>query len=98
MRFRTAAVAALAAALLAPAGRARAGPRRATRSRRTPARSCPRRSGKGKTRTVCKRGCKFKTIQAAVNKSKKGDTVRIKNGTYREARQGHRRRRRATSS
>ena len=45
----------------------------------------PAPKGKGKTRTVCKRGCKFKTIQAAVNKSKKGDTVRVKNGTYREA-------------
>ena len=41
--------------------------------------------GKGKTRTVCQKGCKFKTIQAAVDKSKKGDTVRVKNGTYRES-------------
>ena len=34
---------------------------------------------------MCKRGCKFSKIQAAVKKSKKGDTVKIKNGTYREA-------------
>ena len=86
MRFRTAAVAALATALLATGRRARADPRaELSRSPRTPARSWPAPKGKGKTRTVCKRGCKFKTIQAAVNKSKKGDTVRVKNGTYREA-------------
>ena len=29
--------------------------------------------------------CKFRTIQKAVNKAKKGDTVKVKNGKYKEA-------------
>jgi parallel beta helix pectate lyase-like protein len=37
------------------------------------------------TLTVCKKGCKYKTIQSAVNKAKAGDTVKVKSGTYREA-------------
>jgi Right handed beta helix region len=37
------------------------------------------------TLTVCKHGCKYKTIQSAVNKAKAGDTVKVKSGTYREA-------------
>lgn len=45
----------------------------------------PAPSGKGKTLRVCKRGCRFAKIQAAVDKSKAGDTVKVKNGTYREA-------------
>jgi hypothetical protein len=36
------------------------------------------------TLTVCKHGCKYKTIQSAVNKAKPGDTVKVKSGTYRE--------------
>jgi hypothetical protein len=37
------------------------------------------------TLTVCKHGCKYSTIQSAVNKAKAGDTVKVKSGTYREA-------------
>jgi hypothetical protein len=83
MRFRTAAVAALSAGLLAPAGALAQTPSYPEPS--NPGKVAPKPSGKGKTRTVCKKGCKFKTIQSAVNKSKKGDTVKIKKGTYREA-------------
>jgi hypothetical protein len=36
------------------------------------------------TLTVCKKGCKYRTIQSAVNKAKAGDTVKVKSGTYRE--------------
>ena len=41
--------------------------------------------GPHKTYTVCKKGCDFTKIQKAVNKAKAGDTVRVKNGTYRES-------------
>src|SRR5262249_6641564 len=37
------------------------------------------------TYTVCAKGCDFKAIQKAVDKARAGDTVRVKNGTYREA-------------
>lgn len=83
MRFRTAAIAALATGLLIPAGGLAQTP--SYPEPKDPGKVVPKPSGKGKTRTVCKKGCKFKTIQSAVNKSKKGDTVRVKNGTYREA-------------
>jgi Right handed beta helix region len=83
MRFRTAAVAALATGLLIPATGLAQTP--SYPEPKDPGKVVPKPSGKGKTRTVCKKGCKFKTIQAAVNKSKKGDTVRIRKGTYREA-------------
>src|SRR3954451_16019177 len=83
MRFRTAVVAALATGLLIPATGLAQTP--SYPAPKDPGKGVPKPSGKGKTRTVCKKGCKFKTIQAAVNKSKKGDTVRIKKGMYREA-------------
>ena len=83
MRFRTAAVAALAAGLLIPASGLAQTP--SYPEPKDPGKVVPKPRGKGKTRTVCKQGCKFKTVQAAVNKSKKGDTVRIRKGTYREA-------------
>jgi Right handed beta helix region len=42
--------------------------------------------GPHKTYTVChKKSCDFRTIQKAVNKARAGDTVRVRNGTYREA-------------
>lgn len=37
------------------------------------------------TLTVCKKGCKYRTIQSAVRKAKAGDTVKVKRGVYREA-------------
>ncbi len=40
--------------------------------------------GPFKTRTVCKKGCAFSSIQKAVNASKAGDTIKVKPGTYRE--------------
>src|SRR5687767_55209 len=84
MRFRTAAVLALATGLLVPAGALGQAP--SYPEPKDPGKIAPKPSGKGKTRTVCKKkGCKFKTIQSAVNKSKPGDTVKVKNGTYREA-------------
>ena len=41
--------------------------------------------GPFKTLHVCKSGCKFKTIQKAVNKAKAGDTVKVADGTYKES-------------
>jgi hypothetical protein len=37
------------------------------------------------TYTVCAKHCDFKRIQKAVDKAGAGDTIRVKNGTYREA-------------
>jgi hypothetical protein len=45
-------------------------------------------AGKGKQRTfvVCKRkNCRYKTISKAVRKAKGGDTIRVRNGVYRES-------------
>ena len=42
------------------------------------------RPGGGVTLKVCKSGCKYKTIQSAVNAARSGDTVKVANGTYRE--------------
>ncbi|HXV97191.1 MAG TPA: hypothetical protein VEC93_02125, partial [Anaerolineae bacterium] len=36
------------------------------------------------TRTVCASGCDFTTIQAAINASVPGDTIRVNPGTYNE--------------
>jgi hypothetical protein len=43
--------------------------------------------GPHKTWTVCKkqRRCDFRKIQKAVNKARAGDTIRVRNGVYREA-------------
>jgi hypothetical protein len=43
--------------------------------------------GPHKTHTVCKKQgrCDFRTIQKAVNKARAGDTIRVRNGVYREA-------------
>jgi Periplasmic copper-binding protein (NosD) len=82
MRFRTAAAAALAAGLLVPAGALAQEPSYPEPS--NPGKVAPKPKGKGKTRTVCKKGCRFRTIQSAVNRSKAGDTVKVKRGTYRE--------------
>ena len=47
---------------------------------------------KGKTVEVCKHGCKYRTIQAAVDHVKKNATINVKPGTYKEGvvAQGHR--------
>jgi len=50
-----------------------------------PGKVTPRPKGPHHTYTVCKKGCDFQKIQAAVNKAKAGDKVKIKSGTYREA-------------
>jgi|SRR5215218_449323 len=45
-------------------------------------------AGKGKHRTfvVCKkRHCRYKTIGSAVRKARGGDTIKVRNGTYRES-------------
>jgi hypothetical protein len=43
------------------------------------------RAGKAKTLTVCKqRKCKYRSIGAAVRKARGGDTIKVKNGTYKE--------------
>lgn len=41
-------------------------------------------AGVAKTFVVCKHGCKYTTIQSAVNASGKGATIKIKPGTYAE--------------
>jgi parallel beta helix pectate lyase-like protein len=47
----------------------------------------PKPKGPHHTFTVCKKKgrCDFRSIQKAVNKAKAGDTVRVRNGVYREA-------------
>jgi Right handed beta helix region len=42
--------------------------------------------GKHKTYVVCKqRRCRYKTISKAVRKARGGDTIKVRNGTYRES-------------
>jgi hypothetical protein len=44
------------------------------------------RQGKAKTFTVCKqRKCKYRSIGAAVRKARGGDTIKVKNGVYKES-------------
>jgi hypothetical protein len=50
-----------------------------------PGKVAPKPKGPFHTYTVCKSGCDFRKIQAAVNKAKAGDKIKIKSGTYREA-------------
>jgi hypothetical protein len=47
---------------------------------------------KGKTLEVCKHGCKYRTLQDAVDHAKKNTTINVKPGTYKEGviAQGHR--------
>ena len=40
--------------------------------------------GKGHTLTVCKKGCRYKSIQKAINAATGKDTIRVKKGQYRE--------------
>jgi len=44
----------------------------------------PKPTGKTRTLRVCKQGCRYKKIGAAVGSARKGDRIKIKNGTYRE--------------
>jgi hypothetical protein len=70
----------LAAALLAPsAASALDYPEPAQ-----PGKVAPKPKGPRTTRTVCKHGCDFRSIQKAVDRSKAGDTVKVGHGTYRE--------------
>src|SRR4051812_27047587 len=81
MRILLAALA--AAALLAPAAAsAQTYPKP---QKPGPVQSKPK--GPHKTLTVCKKKgrCDFRTIQKAVNKARAGDTIRVRNGVYREA-------------
>jgi Right handed beta helix region len=80
---RIAPLAVLAAALLAPA---------TTSAQNYPPPSQPgplepKPKGPHHTYTVChrKRACDFRTIQKAVNHARGGDTIRVRNGVYREA-------------
>ena len=44
----------------------------------------PKNPPKGGTLKVCKKGCKYKKIQAAVDAAGKGTTIRVGKGTYKE--------------
>jgi hypothetical protein len=80
LRFAPAAL--LAAALLVPAGASAQN----YPAPKDPGKVQPKPKGPHHTLTVChKKSCDFRTIQKAVNKAKAGDTVRVRNGTYREA-------------
>jgi hypothetical protein len=80
--LRIAAVGALAVALLAPAGaNAQTYP-----EPKEPGKVEPKPPRPYETHTVCKkRGCDFRTIQAAVNAADAGDTIKVRRGVYREA-------------
>ena len=43
-----------------------------------------RRARRSKTYKVCKHGCKYRTIQKAVNKSGKNAKIKVKPGKYKE--------------
>ena len=87
MRIRTTVAAVVSAALLTPAAAlAQDPPEPSYPEPANPGKVQPKPKGKGKTLTVCKKkSCKYRTIQKAVNKAKAGDTVKVKNGTYKEA-------------
>ena len=44
----------------------------------------PSSKGKGQTHTVCKKGCDFKALGAALKRADGKDTIRVRPGTYRE--------------
>ena len=81
--LRLAPVAMTAAALLVPAGASA----QTYPAPKDPGKVQPKPKGPHKTYTVChkKHGCDFRSIQKAVNKARAGDTIRVRNGVYREA-------------
>ena len=83
MRIRTMALAALATGLVVPTAALAQEP--SYPEPKNPGTVTPAPQGEGKTLRVCKQGCRFSRIQAAVNKAKAGDTIKVGDGTYREA-------------
>ena len=81
--LRIAPVAMMAAALLVPAGASA----QTYPAPKDPGKVQPKPKGPHKTYTVChkKHACDFRSIQKAVNKARAGDTIRVRNGVYREA-------------
>jgi hypothetical protein len=77
---RIAVPAALAVALLVPAGASA----QSYPEPKEPGKVAPKPKGPHRTRTVCKHGCDFRSIQKAVDRSRAGDTVKVRPGTYRE--------------
>jgi hypothetical protein len=80
---RIAPFAVLAAALLLPA----AAGAQSYPEPKEPGKVEPKPKGPHHTLTVCKKKgrCDYRTIQKAVNKARAGDTIRVRNGVYREA-------------
>jgi Right handed beta helix region len=81
--LRIAPLAVLGIALLAPAvAGAQSYP-----EPKEPSKVAPKPKGPHHTLTVCKKKgrCDYRTIQKAVNKARAGDTIRVRNGVYREA-------------
>jgi hypothetical protein len=72
-----------AAALVAPA----AASAQTYPEPKDPGKVQPKPKGPHHTHTVCKKKgrCDYRSIQKAVNKAKAGDTIRVRNGVYREA-------------
>jgi hypothetical protein len=77
--MRKAVIAALAAALVVPAA-ASAGDYPPPGN---PGKT-PKARGKGRTLTVCKRGCGYKKVQKAIDAASGRDTIRVKKGVYHE--------------
>jgi hypothetical protein len=73
----------VAAALALPAGASAQG----YPPQQDPGKLAPKPKGPFATHTVCKkkRRCDFRSIQKAVNAARAGDTIRVRNGVYREA-------------
>src|SRR3954469_1219061 len=83
MRRSALAALALAGALVLPAAATAA---QTYPEPKDPGKVAPKPKGPFKTYTVCKqKRCKFHKIQAAVNKAKAGDRIRVKNGVYKES-------------
>jgi hypothetical protein len=83
MRTRTAAIAALAAGLLVPAAALAQSP--SYPEPKDPGTVVAPPKGKGKTLRVCKHGCRFSRIGAAVRAARAGDRIKVGDGTYRES-------------